>query len=635
MGNIEETKDRKNKKRFLGGIWVSLRGVMRLMYVIVLVIIVAAGAVYWALSNFGRTTDELHKLSNKKHLVADLQLALSQVVMPGNDYLLTGSSEEKELHAKLDRKVREAIVKVQEAADSDQETQLINEIAKEYESVRNIELQILSLPNPVGNVEGGKLMESIDDIADKLSVQAGELHEIIRAAETKAIQDADTKQQRILIVIAVGAFIAAGVGIFVSQAVKTNVIKPLMCLSETADKIAEGDLTKTEERCSASGEVGKLIGAFENMADSLRTLISGVVGSTQNVVSTSEELSATSGEAAKMVEQVADAMEEVAKGASKQATYVSSTIETVTQVNTSIQQIASGAHEQATSISITADMVNQMANSIQEVASSAQTVAHSAEKTREAADKGKNAVELTITGMDSIKNKVFETANKIRELGEHSQHIGEIIRVIDDIAEQTNLLALNAAIEAARAGEHGKGFAVVADEVRKLAERSSKATKEIADLITNIQKLTTVAVTAMEEGTGEVEQGAWLAFDAGNALKEILDNVEETYRQVQNISAAAEQISASSQEVVKAIENVSAITEENNAATQELSAASSQVGAAMENIASITQETSAAAQEVSASAEQMTVSIGEISAASEKLVTMAEDLRQMVARFRL
>jgi methyl-accepting chemotaxis protein len=100
-------------------------------------------------------------------------------------------------------------------------------------------------------------------------------------------------------------------------------------------------------------------------------------------------------------------------------------------------------------------------------------------------------------------------------LGEHSQQIGEIIQVIDDIAEQTNLLALNAAIEAARAGEHGKGFAVVADEVRKLAERSSKATKEIAELITNIQKLTAGAVKAMEEGTGEVEQGVSLAVDAG------------------------------------------------------------------------------------------------------------------------
>jgi len=206
------------------------------------------------------------------------------------------------------------------------------------------------------------------------------------------------------------------------------------------------------------------------------------------------------------------------------------------------------------------------------VSENTQTLNETAEKTREAARKGEGAVEQTVKGMDSIKIKVFETAKKIRDLGEHSQQIGEIVQVIDDIAEQTNLLALNAAIEAARAGEHGKGFAVVADEVRKLAERSGKATKEIAELIGNIQKVTGEAVAEMEAGTSEVEQGAGLAVDAGNALKEILQNVEDTYRQIQNISAASEQISASSHEVVSTVNNVSSVTEQNTAATEEMSA---------------------------------------------------------------
>ncbi|WP_242653761.1 methyl-accepting chemotaxis protein [Thermincola potens] len=134
-----------------------------------------------------------------------------------------------------------------------------------------------------------------------------------------------------------------------------------------------------------------------------------------------------------------------------------------------------------------------------------ETVKQVSEQNGAVATNGGQAVERTVKGMLQVKDAVFETARKINELGEQSQKIGEIIQVIDDIAEQTNLLALNAAIEAARAGEHGKGFAVVADEVRKLAERSSKATKEIADLITNIQKGTKVAVESMQVGTREVD----------------------------------------------------------------------------------------------------------------------------------
>lgn len=138
--------------------------------------------------------------------------------------------------------------------------------------------------------------------------------------------------------------------------------------------------------------------------------------------------------------------------------------------------------------------------------------------------------------MERIKTTVTESGERIKQLGEQSKAIGEIIQVIDDIAEQTNLLALNAAIEAARAGEHGKGFAVVADEVRKLAERSGKATKEIANLIISIQKGTDNAVSAMEKGISEVENGSRFAHDAGQALKEILVTVERANQQVQIIS---------------------------------------------------------------------------------------------------
>ena len=164
--------------------------------------------------------------------------------------------------------------------------------------------------------------------------------------------------------------------------------------------------------------------------------------------------------------------------------------------------------------------------------------------------------------MNRIKDTVQKTAKTIRGLGESSQEIGAIIQVISDIAEQTNLLALNATIEAARAGEHGKGFAVVADEIRKLAERSSKATKEIAALIKRIQTETTDSVMAMEAGTKGVKEGVNLADQAGEALRQIVDVVQRTASVIKEISLAAKQQASASEGVVGAMDNISTVTKQ-------------------------------------------------------------------------
>lgn len=475
----------------------------------------------------------------------------------------------------------------------------------------------------------GILFEDMRDQLDKLE----EIYEKYLETTVAGLSETHDKTVNMQIILIITGILA---GTLLSWIIGRSITKPLQRVMEMLKDLAqgEGDLTKRLQ-VIANDEIGKMTQLVNTFLEKLHQTITGVYQHSLEVASSSSQLSVNIDEATKATQEVASAIQEVAKGASEQADFVSNTMETVGQVNATIESISSGAQKQIQIVTESAGLINQMASSIREVAASAQTVSDSAEKTRQAADKGEKAVELTIRGMDGIKAKVFETANKIKELGEHSQQIGEIIQVIDDIAEQTNLLALNAAIEAARAGEHGKGFAVVADEVRKLAERSSKATKEIADLITNIQKLTSGAVTAMEQGTGEVEQGANLAVDAGNALKDILGTVEETYRQVQNISSAAEQISASSQEVVKAIDNVTSFTQENSAATEQLTAASGQVSMAMEGIAAITEQSSASIEEVSASTEEMNASIQEISASVGQLANMAESLKKIVIQFKI
>ena len=283
----------------------------------------------------------------------------------------------------------------------------------------------------------------------------------------------------------------------------------------------------------------------------------------------------------------------------------------------------------------TAEITNQIATAIQLVAANAQAGAQSSEKAAEVANGGAQTVTATIEGMESIKEKVDLSAIKVQEMGTRSAQISVIVETIEDIASQTNLLALNAAIEAARAGEHGKGFAVVADEVRKLAEKSALATKEIATLVKDIQKTVNDAVGSMKEGSLEVEHGVERANQAGQALTDILKAADEVNRQVREIALAAKQMTGLSNNLIAATDNVSSIAAENSTATKEMNCSMGVITEAINNIASVSEENSAAVEEVSASTEEMSAQVEEVTESAQKLADMARVLESAVAQFKL
>ncbi|MEW6653432.1 MAG: methyl-accepting chemotaxis protein, partial [Bacteroidota bacterium] len=187
---------------------------------------------------------------------------------------------------------------------------------------------------------------------------------------------------------------------------------------------------------------------------------------------------------------------------------------------------------------------------------------------------GGKVVGQTIEGMNRIAVVVKQSADTVQQLGKSSDQIGEIVQVIDDIADQTNLLALNAAIEAARAGEQGRGFAVVADEVRKLAERTTKATKEIANMIKQIQKDTSEAVISMTSGTVEVEKGKELADEAGKSLSQIISGAEQVVDIVTQVAAASEEQSSAAEQISKNLESINHVTNESATGIQQIARAS-------------------------------------------------------------
>jgi len=252
---------------------------------------------------------------------------------------------------------------------------------------------------------------------------------------------------------------------------------------------------------------------------------------------------------------------------------VEATASASSEISSSTEEMAAGAHEQTQQTFEIAGGVEEMAKTILENTKNSSFAAETAKDAGRKAKDGGRIVKETIEGMNRITDVVKQTAARVEELGKESEQIGEIIRVIDDIAEQTNLLALNAAIEAARAGEQGRGFAVVADEVRKLAEKTSKATKEIETMIKRIQKDTVAAVDSMTLGTHEVENGKLLANKAGDSLEEIIASSDQLLDIVTQVASASEEQSSAADEISKSVEAISSVSQQSTSGIQQIAKA--------------------------------------------------------------
>jgi len=344
--------------------------------------------------------------------------------------------------------------------------------------------------------------------------------------------DLDYKHARNIAIISmvIAISVSFGLGIILTK----MIANPLNNGVNLAEAIAGGDLTQRIDpsMTNRNDEIGQLMKSIDRMSSSLNEFIAGVVSSSSRIASASEQLSASA--------------TQIAKGTTSQT-------------------------EKATTVAASAE---EMSATVIEVAKNASGASESAKESNKLAQKGKTTVERTVEGMNGIAQSVEESASVITQLGNRSNEIGEIIKVIDDIADQTNLLALNAAIEAARAGEHGRGFAVVADEVRKLAEKTTKATKEIGGMISTIQDETGKAVTSMGEVTKEVSEEVKQAKDAGDALNEIAANVDKLTGLIQQIAVASEEQSAATDTISRDIQDIANTTKETSTSSTQIADAS-------------------------------------------------------------
>lgn len=551
----------------------------KLIKMFVIIVVIMAGVSLATFIYFNRATDTYDEMMENIIIANNIIDDNKQVTKEVQDYMFKPEPAVKKQIEDLNGIIDNNILVLQGRITDEETLAALDGVYRLNNTYKNNTNEIVAF------IDNKQLTEAID-ILDDLKKINGFIEDEGKRLITHQLRfSSDVRQQMktqqtIMAVLVLGMIVAIGIiSTIYALRFSKKLAGTIKAVALEAVKISKGDLNVKEVSIDTNDELKDLSVAFNTMAGNLRAIIKQLAQNSIDVSNNAEQLTASAEQSSKASEQIA----------------------------ATIQQMAHGAVDQSEQSAVTAEAAKKILTSSQKIADNSLTATETSNLANETASAGNEKIKSVIDQINILKEQMDATAKVTNKLNERSKEIGEIVEVITNIASQTNLLALNAAIEAARAGEHGRGFAVVADEVRKLAEGSASAANKITKMIEEIKEDTISTAENMEKGIEEVNLGTKLTQEAGAAFEDIVRVIQIVNEQINGIDNEIKDIV----EQIKTVENLSG------------------------NITVIARQSSAGSQEVAAAVEEQTASLQEIVSSASVLSQMAVDLRDIVNKFQL